>query len=157
MSKCVVWLSQTKYITWVSNSWLPFWVELIAQILRHECLNNSRSHEARCPSKDIRDGNNLCRNDITISQFTIILHKPFHWYMFIYILRTASFRGKSWSYHEKWTLMRNIDVSVVLIPWDISPEGYELWHPHNWPVTTTNHLPPHLANYLGHQRVSVFF
>ena len=38
----------------------------------------------------------------------------------------------------------------------ISPEGYELWHPHNWPVTTTNNLPPHLANYLGHQRVSVF-
>ena len=38
----------------------------------------------------------------------------------------------------------------------ISPEGYEEWHPHNWPVTTTNHLPPHLANYLGHQRVSVF-
>ena len=38
---------------------------------------------------------------------------------------------------------------------DIFPEGYELWHPHNWPVTTTNHLPPHLANYLGHQRVSV--
>ena len=37
-----------------------------------------------------------------------------------------------------------------------SPEGYELWHPHNWPVTTTNHLLPHLANYLGHQRVSVF-
>ena len=35
-----------------------------------------------------------------------------------------------------------------------SPEGYELWHPNNWPVTTTNHLPPHLANYLGHQRVS---
>ena len=30
----------------------------------------------------------------------------------------------------------------------IFPEGYELWHPHNWPVTTTNHLPPHLANYL---------
>ena len=26
----------------------------------------------------------------------------------------------------------------------------------NWPVTTTNHLPPHLANYLGHQRMSVF-
>ena len=38
----------------------------------------------------------------------------------------------------------------------ISPEGYELWHSHNWPVTTTSHLPPHLANYLGHQRVSVF-
>ena len=38
----------------------------------------------------------------------------------------------------------------------ISPEGYEEWHPHNWPVTTTNHLPPNLANYLGHQRVSVF-
>ena len=38
----------------------------------------------------------------------------------------------------------------------ISPEGYEHWHPHNWPVTTTNHLPPHLANYLGHQRVSMF-
>ena len=36
------------------------------------------------------------------------------------------------------------------------PEGYEEWHPHNWPVTTTDHLPPHLANYLGHQRVSVF-
>ena len=28
----------------------------------------------------------------------------------------------------------------------ICPEGYEKWHPHNWPVTTTNHLPPHLAN-----------
>ena len=40
--------------------------------------------------------------------------------------------------------------------WLISPEGYEQWHPHNWPVTTTNHLPPHLANYLRHQRVSVF-
>ena len=38
----------------------------------------------------------------------------------------------------------------------IPPEGYELWHPHNWPVTTTNHLPPHVANYLGHQRVSMF-
>ena len=38
----------------------------------------------------------------------------------------------------------------------ISPEGYEEWHPHNWPVTTTYHLPAHLANYLGHQRVSVF-
>ena len=38
----------------------------------------------------------------------------------------------------------------------ISPEGYEQWHPHNWPVTTTSHLPPHLANYLGHQWVSVF-
>ena len=22
---------------------------------------------------------------------------------------------------------------------DISPESFELWHPHNWPVTTTNH------------------
>ena len=40
--------------------------------------------------------------------------------------------------------------------WPISLDGYELWHPHNWLVTTTNHLPPHLANYLGHQRVSVF-
>ena len=38
----------------------------------------------------------------------------------------------------------------------ISPEGYEEWHPHNWPVTTTNHHPPHRANYLGHQRVPVF-
>ena len=38
----------------------------------------------------------------------------------------------------------------------ISQEGYELWHPHNWPAMTTNHLPPHLANYLGHQRVFVF-
>ena len=38
----------------------------------------------------------------------------------------------------------------------ISPEGYELWHPHNWPVTTTNHLPPQVANFPGHQRVSVF-
>ena len=48
--------------------------------------------------------------------------------------------------------------SVSLVTWNqfISPEGYEEWHPHNWPVTTTNHLPPHLANYLGHQRVSVF-
>ena len=36
-----------------------------------------------------------------------------------------------------------------------SPEGYELWHPHNWPVTTTNHLPQHLANYLGHLGVCV--
>ena len=38
----------------------------------------------------------------------------------------------------------------------ISPEGYELWQPHNWPVTTTNHLTPHLAIYLGHKMVSVF-
>ena len=39
--------------------------------------------------------------------------------------------------------------------WCISPEAYELWHPHNWPVTTTNHHPAHLANYLEHQRVSL--
>ena len=26
----------------------------------------------------------------------------------------------------------------------------------NWPVTTTNHLPPQLANYLGQQMVSAF-
>ena len=25
-------------------------------------------------------------------------------------------------------------------PRSISLEGYEEWHPHNWPVTTTNHL-----------------
>ena len=30
----------------------------------------------------------------------------------------------------------------------ISPESYEQWHPHNWPITTTNQLPPHLASYL---------
>ena len=28
--------------------------------------------------------------------------------------------------------------------------------PHNCLVTTTNHLPPHLAGYLGHKSVSVF-
>ena len=32
--------------------------------------------------------------------------------------------------------------------YSISPESYEQWHPHNWTVTTTNHLPPHLASYL---------
>ena len=58
--------------------------------------------------------------------------------------------------------INNIPTLVQVMAWrrpgdkPISPEGYEEWHPHNWPVTTTNHLPPHLANYLGHQRVSVF-
>ena len=40
---------------------------------------------------------------------------------------------------------------------DISPEGYEQWHPHNWPVT--DNQPPTSTtgqSHLGHQRVSVF-
>ena len=47
-------------------------------------------------------------------------------------------------------------ISMLKVSNYISPEAYEQLHPHNWPVTTTNHLPPHLANCLGHQRVSVF-
>ena len=54
-----------------------------------------------------------------------------------------------------WLLPRNWKFTLHKFE-NISPEGHEEWHPHNWPVTTTNHLPPHLANYLGHQRVSVF-
>ena len=42
------------------------------------------------------------------------------------------------------------------IPATLKSFRMEQWHPHDWPVTTTNHLPPHLVNCLGHQRESVF-
>ena len=51
--------------------------------------------------------------------------------------------GRSWS---MYTLAQRI----------MFPEAYELWQPHTWPVTTTNHLPSHMANYLGYQMVFVF-
>ena len=37
----------------------------------------------------------------------------------------------------------------------ISPEGYELWHPHNWPVTTINHLPM-VPTHLGRPKIRTF-
>ena len=56
--------------------------------------------------------------------------------------------GNNWEHCQKGVTDRQTD--------SIPPEGYELWHPYNWPGMTTNHLPPHLANYLRHHRVSVF-
>ena len=74
-------------------------------------------------------------------------------------IRRAQRRGWRWGWGHKKPAALDIALSLYINqtpPHTISPEGYELWHPHNWPVTTTNHLPPHLANYMGHQRVSVF-
>ena len=38
-----------------------------------------------------------------------------------------------------------------------SGEGSEAEHPHNWPLITTSHLPPHLAHCLGHQKSTRLF